>query len=129
MVRHRKPGGSELEVSEISLGAWLTYAGGVASEQTPACPEAAFEAGINLFDTVNVYGRGAAESAWGEILSSRRRDSYVLATKVHGQMSDDPEDRGLSARQIAEQIDEALGDLSVTGQTLAPFAQAGVLHR
>jgi aryl-alcohol dehydrogenase-like predicted oxidoreductase len=107
-MRYRKLGSSDLEVSEISLGSWLTYAGGVEAEQTRACTEAAFEAGINFFDTANVYGRGAAEAAWGEILSKRPRDSYVLATKVWGQMSDDPEERGLSAAQIAKQIDASL---------------------
>ena len=55
-----------------------------------------------------LYRGGAAESAWGEILSSHPRDSYVLATKVHGQMSEDPDDRGLSAGQIAKQIDASL---------------------
>ncbi len=107
-MRYRKLGSSDLEVSEISLGSWLTYAGGIEAEQTRACTDAAFEAGINFFDTANVYGRGAAESAWGEILSGRPRDSYVLATKVWGQMSDDPDDRGLSAAQIAKQIDASL---------------------
>jgi aryl-alcohol dehydrogenase-like predicted oxidoreductase len=107
-MRYRKLGSSDLEVSEISLGSWLTFSGGVAFEQTRACTDAAFEAGINLFDTANVYGRGAAESAWGEILSGRPRDSYVLATKVWGQMSDEPSDRGLSAAQIAKQIDASL---------------------
>jgi aryl-alcohol dehydrogenase-like predicted oxidoreductase len=80
----------------------------VAFEQTRACTDAAFEAGINFFDTANVYGQGAAESAWGEILSGRPRDSYILATKVWGGMSDDPADRGLSAAQIAKQIDASL---------------------
>jgi aryl-alcohol dehydrogenase-like predicted oxidoreductase len=107
-MHYRKLGSSDLEVSEISLGSWLTYSGGVAFEQTRACTDAAFEAGINFFDTANVYGRGAAESAWGEILSGRPRDSYVLATKVWGQMSDDPDDRGLSGAQIAKQIDASL---------------------
>jgi aryl-alcohol dehydrogenase-like predicted oxidoreductase len=107
-MRYRKLGSSDLEVSEISLGSWLTYSGGVEFEQTRACTDAAFDAGINFFDTANVYGRGAAESAWGEILSGRPRDSYVLATKVWGQMSDDPDDRGLSAAQIAKQIDASL---------------------
>jgi aryl-alcohol dehydrogenase-like predicted oxidoreductase len=107
-MRYRRLGSSDLEVSEISLGSWLTFAGGVEFEQTRACTDAAFEAGINFFDTANVYGRGAAESAWGEILSGRRRGSYVLATKVWGQMSDDPTDRGLSASQIAKQIDASL---------------------
>jgi aryl-alcohol dehydrogenase-like predicted oxidoreductase len=110
-MRFRKLGSSDLEVSEISLGSWLTFSGGVEFEQTRACTDAAFEAGINFFDTANIYGRGAAESAWGEILSSRPRDSYVLATKVWGQMSDDPGDSGLSGQQIAKQIDASLARL------------------
>ena len=108
MVRYRKLGSSDHDVSEISLGSWLTYAGGVEASQTRACTEAAFDAGITFFDTANVYGRGAAESVWGEILSGHRRDSYVLATKVWGPMSDDPTDHGLSADQISTQIDASL---------------------
>ncbi|MBN9622028.1 MAG: aldo/keto reductase family protein [Actinobacteria bacterium] len=107
-MRFRKLGSSDLEVSEIALGSWLTYAGGIEADQTRACTDAAFEAGINFFDTANIYGRGAAEAAWGEILSARPRDSYILATKVWGQMSDDPDDRGLSAAQIGKQIDASL---------------------
>src|ERR1700761_4432023 len=101
-MRYRQLGSSDLQVSEISLGAWLTYAGGIEFDQTRACTNAAFDVGINFFDTANGYGRGAAESAWGEILSGRPRDSYVLATKVWFPMSDDPDDHGLSAAQIAK---------------------------
>lgn len=107
-MKYRKLGSSDLEVSEIALGSWLTYAGGVSLERARACTDAAFEVGINFLDTANVYGRGAAESAWGEILAKRPRDSYILATKVCNQMSDDPHDRGLSAAQIAKQIDASL---------------------
>lgn len=107
-MRYRTLGSSDLQVSEIALGAWLTFSGGIEFEQTRACTEAAFDAGINFFDTANVYGRGAAETAWGEILSKHPRDSYILATKVWGPMSDEPEDRGLSAAQIAKQIDASL---------------------
>ncbi|RMB81734.1 aldo/keto reductase family protein [Streptomyces shenzhenensis] len=107
-MQYRKLGSSDLEVSEISLGSWLTYSGGVEADATRACTEAAFDAGINFFDTANVYGRGAAETAWGEILSAHPRDSYILATKVWGPMSDDPADRGLSPAQIARQIDASL---------------------
>jgi aryl-alcohol dehydrogenase-like predicted oxidoreductase len=110
-MRYRRLGSSDLEVSEISLGSWLTYSGGVGFEQAQACTDAAFEVGLNFFDTANVYGRGAAESAWGEILAGRPRDSYVLATKVWGQMSDDPDDRGLSGPQILKQIDASLARL------------------
>jgi aryl-alcohol dehydrogenase-like predicted oxidoreductase len=105
-MRFRQLGSSDLQVSEISLGSWLTYSGGVEAEQTRACTEAAFDVGINFFDTANVYGQGTAESAWGEILSKHPRDSYVLATKVWGRMSDD--DQGLSGAQIAKQIDASL---------------------
>jgi len=105
----RRLGASDLEVSEISLGSWLTYSGGVGRDQAEACVRAAFEAGINFIDTANVYGRGAAESLLGEVLSAYDRSSYVLATKVYFPMSDS--DRGLSAAQIAKQIDASLGRL------------------
>ena len=108
-MNRRRLGDSDLEVSEISLGSWLTYSGGVGREQTEACTEAAFDAGINLFDTSNVYGTGAAEEAWGEILSRHPRDSYVLATKVYFPMS--ATDRGLSAEQIRKQLDASLARL------------------
>src|SRR4029453_13283157 len=58
IMRYRRLGSSDLEVSEISLGPSLTFVGGVGFEQTRACTDAAFEAGINFFDTANVYGRG-----------------------------------------------------------------------
>ncbi len=105
----RKLGASEIEVSEISLGSWLTYSGGVAAEQARACVDAAFDAGINFIDTANVYGRGAAETLLGEALAGRERSSYVLATKVFFPMSDT--DRGLSAAQIHKQIDASLARL------------------
>src|SRR3954469_7773260 len=107
-MQYRKLGSSDLEVSEISLGSWLTYSGGVGFERARECTEAAFDVGINFFDTANLYGRGAAGPAWGEILAGRPRDSYLLATKVWGQMSDEPDDRGLSGPQIAKQIDASL---------------------
>ena len=110
-MKYRKLGSSDLEVSEISLGSWLTYSGGVEEEHTAACTAAAFDAGINFFDTANVYGRGAAETAWGKILAQHPRDSYILATKVFFPMSEDPADRGLSAAQIAKQIDASLARL------------------
>jgi aryl-alcohol dehydrogenase-like predicted oxidoreductase len=105
-VEFRRLGDSDIEVSEISLGSWLTYGLGVEREQTEACTRAAFDAGINFFDTANVYGRGAAEAVWGEILKDFDRGSYVLATKVFFPMSET--DRGLSREQIHKQIDASL---------------------
>jgi aryl-alcohol dehydrogenase-like predicted oxidoreductase len=102
----RKLGSSGIEVSEISLGSWLTYSGGVAREQAEACVRAAFDAEINFIDTANAYGKGASETLLGEVLAGYDRSSYVLATKVYFEMS--PTDRGLSAAQIHKQIDASL---------------------
>jgi aryl-alcohol dehydrogenase-like predicted oxidoreductase len=110
-VRYRRIGDSELEVSEISLGSWLTYGGGVGDDQARACVDAAFAAGINFIDTANVYALGEAESFLGEVLQSRPRDSYVLATKLYFPMDDTGENQGLSRGQVLKQIDESLARL------------------
>jgi len=108
-VNFRTLGSSDLSVSEISLGSWLTYSGGVAREQAAACVDAAFDEGINFIDTANIYGRGASETFLGEALSSRERSSYVLATKLYFPMS--ATDRGLSKEQVHKQIDASLARL------------------
>lgn len=105
-MRYRKLGHSDLLVSEVSLGSWLTYGGGVSRERAEACVRRAFELGVNFIDTANVYSGGAAESFLGEVLSNRPRASYVLATKVFFPMPDG--DRGLSAVQIEKQLDASL---------------------
>jgi aryl-alcohol dehydrogenase-like predicted oxidoreductase len=108
-MKYRRLGDSDLEISEISLGSWLTYSGGVERDQTEACTRRAFDEGINFFDTANVYGVGAAEEAWGEILSGYKREDYLLATKVYFPMSET--DSGLSAEQISKQLDASLARL------------------
>ena len=105
-MRYRRLGASDLEVSEISLGSWLTYGVGVEADKARACLDRAFEVGINFIDTANIYGRGAAESFLGEALSGRPRDSYILATKLFFPMTD--ADRGLSRSQVEKQLDESL---------------------
>ncbi len=105
-MQYRQLGSSDLQVSEISLGSWLTYGVGVEQAKARACVDKAFDLGITFIDTANVYGRGAAESFLGEALKERPRDSYVLATKVFFPMSD--QDKGLSRAQIMKQIDASL---------------------
>jgi aryl-alcohol dehydrogenase-like predicted oxidoreductase len=105
-MKYRKLGDSSLEVSEISLGSWLTYGVGVEADKARACLDTAFDVGINFIDTANVYGRGAAETFLGEALRSRPRDSYVLATKLYFPMSDT--DFGLSRAQLEKQLDASL---------------------
>ena len=104
-MRYRRLGSSDLEISEISLGSWLTYGGGVEREQAEACVAKAFEVGINFIDTANVYARGAAESFLGEVLAGRPRDSYVLGTKLYFPINGD---RGLSREQVFKQLDLSL---------------------
>jgi aryl-alcohol dehydrogenase-like predicted oxidoreductase len=105
-MQYRQLGDSGIEVSAICLGSWLTYGVGVDDNAARACVDAAFGAGINFIDTANIYGRGAAESFLGDTLKDRPRDSYVLATKLFFPMT--AEDRGLSAAQVAKQIDASL---------------------
>ena len=110
-MNYRRLGRSDLNVSEIALGSWLTYGGGVGRGQAEACVRLAFEVGINFIDTANVYALGGAESFLGEVLQGIPRQSYVLATKVFFPMS--PHDTGLSAAQIRKQLDASLGRLRV----------------
>ena len=105
-MQTRRLGDSDLHVSSIALGSWLTYGGGIGRARTEACTRAAFDAGITFFDTANVYGRGAAERAWGEILADYPRNSFAIATKAYFPMSS--RDRGLSREQIHKQIDGSL---------------------
>ncbi|HXC57390.1 MAG TPA: aldo/keto reductase, partial [Rhizomicrobium sp.] len=110
-MKYRKLGASDLNVSEISLGSWLTYGVGVEQDKAVACINRSFELGINFIDTANVYGRGAAETVLGEALAGRKRDSYILATKVFGDMGGG--DQGLSRVQIEKQLDASLKRLRV----------------
>ncbi len=104
-MRYRRLGSSDLEISEVSLGSWLTYGGGVERAQAEACVAKAFEVGINFIDTANVYARGAAESFLGEVFAGRPRDSYILGTKLFWPMNGD---RGLSREQVLKQLDLSL---------------------
>ncbi len=110
-MRYRKLGASGLDVSVISLGSWLTFGVGVERDRAIACVRRALDLGITLIDTANVYGRGAAETLLGEALAGVPRDSYVLATKVFGEMG--PDDHGLSRAQIEKQLDASLKRLRV----------------
>ena len=105
-MQYRELGDSGIKVSAICLGSWLTYGVGVDDSEGRACVDAAFDSGINFIDTANIYGTGAAEEFLGRALKDRPRDSYVLATKLFFPMTET--DRGLSAPQVAKQIDASL---------------------
>ncbi len=105
-MKMRRLGSSDLHVSEVSLGSWLTFGAAVPRAQAEACVTRAFDVGINFIDTANIYGRGAAETFLGEVLQKVPRRSYVLATKLYFPMT--PTDFGLSAAQIKKQLEASL---------------------
>jgi aryl-alcohol dehydrogenase-like predicted oxidoreductase len=110
-MNYRKLGSSDLLVSEIAFGSWLTFTDASRKSDAIACVHRALERGITLLDTANVYGRGAAELVLGEALSGIKRDSYVLATKLYFPMNST--DKGLSRSQVHKQLHDSLQRLQV----------------
>ncbi|MHC4219229.1 MAG: aldo/keto reductase, partial [Planctomycetota bacterium] len=111
-MKYRRLGMWGVKLSEIGFGSWLTLNGKDQAVAT-ALHRVAYEAGINFFDTANVYGRGRTEVLVGEALAPFRRETYVLATKVFWPFEKDwpfPEanDRGLSRKHIFAQCDASL---------------------
>ena len=110
-MEYRTLGDSGLRVSELCLGTWTTFGGSLDEGEAVAVVEAAFECGVNFFDTANVYSEGRSEEVLGRALAGRPRDSYVVATKVYGEMPNG--DRGLSREQVLRQIDGSLRRLGL----------------
>ena len=102
-MQYRRLGEAGIKLSEIGLGGWLTFGNALDVQRSADVMAAAFDRGINFFDTANVYARGKCEEVWGELLAQRRRDGYVLATKVYFPMGDGPNDKGLSRKHVMEQ--------------------------
>jgi aryl-alcohol dehydrogenase-like predicted oxidoreductase len=105
-LRYRQLGDSDLQVSEICLGTWTTFGGSLDDDAAISLVDAAFEHGVNFFDTANLYSEGRSEEVLGRALAARPRDSYVLATKVRARAPDGG--RGVSRAQVLHQIDQSL---------------------
>jgi aryl-alcohol dehydrogenase-like predicted oxidoreductase len=97
----------------VSLGSWLTLGGSVGEEASIALVRRAFDLGVTLFDTANVYERGGAEEVLGRAIAPLPRREIVVATKVFGEMGPGPDDRGLGERHVREQCDASLRRLGV----------------
>ena len=110
-MKYRQLGSSDLQISEIGFGSWLTFTDPQRRQLAISSVHRALDLGINFLDTANVYGRGAAETVLGEALAGIKRESYVLATKLFFPMSDT--DRGLSRRQVEKQLEASLKRLKV----------------
>ena len=112
-MKYRTLGRTGLKVSELSLGSWTTYGGSVANADAVRIVRRAFEAGINLFDTADVYVRGAAEIALGQALAGLPREQLVIATKCMGRVWDGPLGAGLSRKHVFDAMDQSLKRLGV----------------
>jgi aryl-alcohol dehydrogenase-like predicted oxidoreductase len=88
----------------MMFGGW----GNPDHDESIAIIHRALDAGINFIDTADVYSRGESEEIVGKALAGSRRDSVVLATKVHGTMGDDPNEFGNSRRWIVREVENSL---------------------
>jgi voltage-dependent potassium channel beta subunit len=110
-MRYRRLGSSGCKVSVVSLGSWLTVGSSIDDATTKSLVRTAFDAGVNFFDTADVYARGAAEVALGKALADLKRSDYVLATKCFWPMSENVNDRGLSRKHVVESCHASLARL------------------
>ncbi|XP_027980895.1 voltage-gated potassium channel subunit beta-3 isoform X3 [Eumetopias jubatus] len=108
-MKYRNLGKSGLRVSCLGLGTWVTFGSQISDETAEDVLTVAYEHGVNLFDTAEVYAAGKAERTLGNILKSKgwRRSSYVITTKIFGGGQAETE-RGLSRKHIIEEIVRAM---------------------
>lgn len=107
-MQYRRLGKAGVRVSEISLGTWLTYGKTVEKEKAKECFKAAFELGVNFFDTADIYANGESEKVVGEIIQDFNRNDLFLGTKVYFPMSKSPNNKGLSRKHIIESCENSL---------------------
>jgi aryl-alcohol dehydrogenase-like predicted oxidoreductase len=108
-MQHRTLGRTGIQVSPLCLGAMMFGAWGTKDhEESIRIIHRALDAGINFIDTADVYSQGESEQIVGKALAGGRRDQVVLATKVHGQMGDDPNAQGNSWRWIIRECEASL---------------------
>jgi len=100
---------TDLEVSRLSFGT-MTFGSQTSEADAVRMVHHCLDAGINFFDTANIYNKGQAEIILGKALAGRR-DKVILATKVRGKMGEGPDDSGLSRAAIHKQLDASLARL------------------
>ncbi len=113
-MNYRHLGKAGIKVSELSLGAWVTYGGQVGETVARDCMIAAYENGVNFFDNAEAYANGKAEVVMGNVLKQTgwKRETYVISTKIFWG-GDGPNDKGLSYKHIVEGANNALKRLQM----------------
>jgi voltage-dependent potassium channel beta subunit len=102
-MEYRRLGSAGLQVSALSLGSWVTFGAQVGEEVAGQCMRAAYDAGVNFFDTAEAYAHGQAEVVIGNVIRQAgwRRSDLVIATKLFWG-GRGPNDRGLSRKHLVE---------------------------
>ncbi|MGD0688271.1 MAG: aldo/keto reductase [Candidatus Bathyarchaeia archaeon] len=113
-MNYRRLGSAGLKVSELSLGAWVTYGGQVGEDAALKCMSAAYDAGVNFFDNAEAYAKGNAEKVMGNVLKKMgwSRESFIVSSKVFWG-GEGPNDRGLSRKHIYEACRKSLKRLQL----------------
>lgn len=113
-MQYHYVGASGLQVSALSLGTWVTFGDQLDQTTACACLEAAYGAGVNLFDTAEVYAEGRAEVFLGKAMKQLgwKRSDVVVSTKLFWS-GKGPNDRGLSRKHILEGADASLARLQM----------------
>jgi aryl-alcohol dehydrogenase-like predicted oxidoreductase len=110
---YRSIPGTDLRISSLALGGWLTFGASVPDAESSRILHAAVEGGINFLDLADVYAAGGAERVVGRFLRETDRARLVISSKVFWPTSEDPADRGLSRRHIHASIDRTLARLDI----------------
>ncbi len=107
-MHYRRLGRTGLKVSEISLGAWLTFGNQIDEQTAIDLVHAAYEHGVNFFDNADVYANGQAEIVMGKAIKTMQRETLVISSKVFWPTFPGPNGRGLSRKHIFESIHASL---------------------
>jgi len=112
-MQYRKMGRSGVRLSAIGLGSYLTIGFKLDEQTSRATVRAAYDAGINFFDTANAYNTGEGERMLGKCLADFPRSSLFVITKVYAPMGKGPNEKGLSKKHIFEQCHASLQRLGM----------------
>ncbi len=113
-MNYRRLGSAGIKLSELSLGAWVTYGGQVGEDMTQKCMSAAYDLGVNFYDNAEAYAHGNAETVMGNVIKKLgwKREDVIVSSKVfwggHG-----PNDQGLSRKHIYEACRNSLKRLQL----------------
>ena len=110
-MHYRRLGHSGLKISEISLGAWITFGSQISEKSAIELIKTAYDHGINFFDNADVYASGQAEKVMGKALTSLPRTALVLSSKVFWPTMPGPNGRGLSRKHIFESCHQSLRNM------------------